>query len=151
MESPKLDQLFEQYSQERSHSLSKNEFATLLKLMPALLVATSDGIMDSREWTMVDKMTKMMGDELIPDDVENAVEKEQQLMRSFRDEADYIMKSASKWREPIMAALKEVLAEDKRSKEFVNESMWLFAGTSAGLSKEEEDKIDEIAAQLNLN
>ena len=147
----KLDELFKDYSAQRTHNLSKDQFGAILKLIPALLVATSDGVMDSREWVLVDKLTRMMGDELIPDDVENVVEKEEQLMRSIRDEIGYIMRTISTWQEAIIQAVKEEIKDTERDQEFVEEAMFMFARTSADTSEEEEEKIDDLCAQLGIS
>jgi len=146
----KLDELFKDYGTKRSHNLSKDQFGSILKLIPALLVATSDGVMDSREWVLVDKLTRMMGDELIPDDVENVVEKEEQLMRSIRDEIGYIMRTISTWQEAIIQAVKEEIKDTERDREFVEEAMFMFARTSADYSEDEEEKIDELCGQLGI-
>lgn len=150
MESQTLDNLFSQYSQERDHSLSKQQFAALLKLVPALMVASSDGL-DSREKSLVNKLTKMMGDELIPDDVEGVLDKEEVLMKNLQEELNYILKNISRLRPQIIAALKDQLAEDEKSKDFVSEAMYLFAGASSGFSKEEEKTIDDITEELGIN
>ena len=147
----KLDELFKDYGTKRSHNLSKDQFGSILKLIPALLVATSDGVMDSREWVLVDKLTRMMGDELIPDDVENVVEKEELLMRSIRDEIGYIMRTISTWQEAIIQAVKEEIKDTVRDQEFVEEAMFMFARTSADYSDEEEEKIDELCGQLGIS
>ena len=146
-----LDQLFKDYSAQRTHTLTKEQFAAILKLIPALLVATSDGVMDSREWVLVDKLTRMMGDELIPDDVENVVEKEDELMRAIRDEIGFIMRTISNWQEGIIQSVKELIKDSERDQEFVEEAMFMFARTSADYSEEEEEKIDQLCDQLGIS
>jgi len=147
----KIDELFKEYGAQRTHNLSKDQFGSILKLIPALLVATSDGVMDSREWVLVDKLTRMMGDELIPDDVENVVEKEEVLMRSIRDEIGFIMRTISKWEEAIIQSLKEEIKDSVRDQEFVEEAMFMFARTSADYSEDEEEKIDQLCDQLGIS
>jgi hypothetical protein len=92
----------------------------------------------------------MMGDELIPDNVEGVVEKEEKLMKDIRTELQFIMKNISAWREKILDALAENIKNDKKQKEFVGEVMHLFASTSGGYSTEEEKKIDEMYTRLSL-
>jgi hypothetical protein len=106
--------------------------------------------MDSRELGLVNKFAGMMGDELIPDNVEGVVEKEEKLMKDIRTELQFIMKNISAWREKILDALAENIKNDKKQKEFVGEVMHLFASTSGGYSTEEEKKIDEMYTRLSL-
>jgi len=146
----KIEELFNEYSSVRSHQLTQDQFATVLSLIPALIVATSDGVMDSKEWTLVNKLAKMLGDELIPDDIEGVIEKEEALMKVIRDEVGYIMRNISKWEEKVMDALKEHVADNTKSKEFISETMHLFAATSSGFSKQEEEKIDSLTETLGL-
>jgi tellurite resistance protein len=147
---PKVDELFKEYGAARKHDLSNDQFTAILKIVPGLLIASSDGVMDSKELNLVNKFSKMMGDELIPDDVEGATEKEEKLMKDIRSELQFIMKNTSTWKEKILDALSENIQGDKKQKEFVGEIMHMFASTSGGYSKEEEKKIDEMYARLSL-
>ncbi|HEX9650560.1 MAG TPA: hypothetical protein VGA21_08365 [Cyclobacteriaceae bacterium] len=146
----KVDELFSEYSSSRAHDLNVDQFTAILKLVPGLIIATSDGVMDSRELGLVNKFAGMMGDELIPDNVEGVVEKEEKLMKDIRTELQFIMKNISAWREKILDALAENIKNDKKQKEFVGEVMHLFASTSGGYSTEEEKKIDEMYTRLSL-
>lgn len=146
----KLDELFNDYSTARQHELSQDQFAAILQLVPGLMVASSDGVMDSKELSLVSKFSRMMGDELIPDDVEGVVEKEEKLMKDIQAELQFILKHISQWRDKILDALAEMIKDDKRKKEFVGEAMHLFASTSGGLSPEEEKHIDELYERLGI-
>jgi len=146
----KLNDLFQEYSSERQHELTEDQFAAILQLVPGLMIASSDGVMDSKELSLVSKFSKMMGDELIPDDVEGVTEKEEKLMNDIRAELQFILKHKSKWGDKILDALKETIADDKRKKEFVGEAMHLFASTSGGLSSDEEKHIDALYEKLGL-
>ena len=146
----KVDELFSEYSSSRANDLNVEQFTAILKLVPGLIIASSDGVMDSRELNLVNKFAGMMGDELIPDNVEGVVEKEEKLMKDIRTELQFIMKNISQWREKILDALAENIKNDKKQKEFVGEVMHLFASTSGGYSSEEEKKIDEMYERLSL-
>lgn len=146
----KIDELFSEYSAEKPTDLNVTQFLAVLKLVPGLLIASSDGVMDSKEIALVKKFAGLMGDELIPDDVEGVVEKEEKLMNDIKDELHYIMKHISTWKEKILDALAESIADDKKQKEFVGEVMHMFASTSGGYSREEEQKIDEMYDRLSL-
>lgn len=145
-----MNELFQEYSSERTHELTEDQFAAIIQLVPGLLIAASDGVMDSRELGLVSKFSKMMGDELIPDDVEGVVEKEEKLMNEIRNELQFILKHKSKWGDKILDALKEAIKDDKRKKEFVGEAMHLFASASGGLSSDEEKHIDQLYDRLGL-
>ena len=146
----KLDTLFDKYQAERSSELNVNQFGAMLRMVPGLLVATSDGVMDTKEWVLVDKMARMMGDELIPDDVDDVVAKEEALITTMKEEIRFLMLNVSDWRDEIMEALKDDISGDKKAKDFVGQAMYLFAGTSSGLSYEEERKIDELHDMLEI-
>lgn len=146
----KVDDLFSEYSAEKPNDLTVDQFAAILKLVPGLLIASSDGVMDAKEIALVKKFASMMGDELIPDDVEGVVEKEEKLMSDISAELQYIMKHISTWKEKILDAITENIQEDKKQKEFVGEVMHMFASTSGGYSREEEKKIDEMYERLKL-
>ena len=145
-----IDQLFQEYSAERQHELTQEQFSAVLKLVPGLLVASSDGVLDPRELILINKFAKMMGDELIPDDVEGVAEKEEKLMNDIANELQYMVKNISKWEEKILDALAENIKGDKRQIEFVAEAMQLLASTSGGLSAGEEKRIDELYDRLGL-
>ena len=146
----KLDDLFEEYTGVREHRLTKEQFATVVSLIPGLMVATSDGVIDSREWSLVDRMSGMLGDEFIPDDVDDVIAKEEALMKEIKREIGFIVKNLSDWDAKILDALKEHLASNQKAKDFVGSAMHLFASTSSGYDIDEERKIDDLYDKLGL-
>ena len=146
----KLDDLFEEYTKAREHKLTKEQFATVIGLIPGLMVATSDGVLDSREWSLVDRMSGMLGDEFIPDDVDDVVAKEEALMKEIKREIGFIVKHLSDWEAKILDALKEHIAGNQKTKDFVGSAMHLFASTSSGYDIDEERKIDDLYDRLGL-
>ncbi len=149
-EMSKLDDLFEEYTRVREHKLTKEQFATVISLIPGLMVATSDGVIDSREWSLVDRMSGMLGDEFIPDDVDDVVAKEEALMKEIKREIGFIVKHLSEWDVKILDALKEYLVSNEKAKDFVGSAMHLFASTSSGYDIDEERKIDDLYDKLGM-
>ncbi len=146
----KVDQLFDSYSQSRDHNLTKEQFVSVISMVPALLVANSDGVLDTKEMMLVGKLSAMLGDEFIPDDVENVDEKEKEMMNAIKAELQHILRNASSLENDILDALKEHGASNPKSKEFMEHAMHLFAGASGGYSSDEEKKMDELYDRLGL-
>lgn len=143
-----MDQLFEEYTKVRNLELNKEQFIYLINLFPALLVVLSDGIVDREEWGTVKRLAKIMGDEFATEDL--GEEKEENLMLIYKSEFRYLLKEREKWEEKILTALKEYFTENEQSKDFVMETMYLFAQASDGISEEEDETIMFLTEKLGL-
>jgi predicted glycosyl hydrolase (DUF1957 family) len=143
-----IDQLFEEYSKERKLELNKEQFIYLITLFPALLVVLSDGIVDREEWVTVKRLAKIMGDEFASEDL--GEEKEENLMLIYKGEFRHLLKAREQWEKKILSALKEYFTENQQSKEFVMETMYLFAHASDGVSEEEDETIMHLTEKLGL-
>ncbi len=144
-----IDKLYSEYSKERNIKLNKEQFVYLINLYPALRVALSDGILDKEEWITVKRLAKILGDEFASEDF--GEEKEENLMLIYKAEFRYLIKNLEEWEPRFLNALKDYFKENEPSKEFVLETMYLFAHASDGLSKEEESTIDYLTSQLGLD
>lgn len=144
----KIDQLFKEYTQERFIKLNKEQFVYIVNLFPALRVVMSDGIVDQEEWITVKRLAKILGDEFASDDL--GEEKEENLMLIYRAEFRHLIKNLDKWQDKFLAALKDYFNENEPSKEFVVETMYLFASASDGVSEEENEVIEYLTKELGL-
>lgn len=135
----RLDSLYTEYTQKRNLDINKEQFIYLVNLMPVCLVAMSDGIMDSDEWATVKSLTKILGEEFATEDL--GTEKEENLMLIYRGEMRYLIKHRDEWQDKFMGALKQYFFENESSKEFVEETIELFA---------EDEGAEEIKTALGI-
>lgn len=143
-----LDQLYKDYTQMRDIKLNKEQFVYVVNLFPAFRVVMSDGIMDTEEWVTVKRLAKILGDEFASDDL--GEEKEENLMLIYRAEFRYLIKNLDEWQDKFLAALKYYFEQNNTAKEFVLETMYLFASASDGVSEVENEMIQKLTKELAL-
>ncbi len=144
-----INQLFEEYSNKRNIKLNKEQFVYLVNLFPALRVALSDGLVDDDEWVTVKRLAKILGDEFASEDL--GQEKEENLMLIYKSEFRYLIKNLDEWEDKFLIALKDYFKENEASKEFVIETMYLFANASDGISDEEIKNINILTDRLGID
>ncbi|GAB3342855.1 hypothetical protein GCM10027429_32950 [Marivirga atlantica] len=144
----KMEELHKEYITERFISLNNEQFIYIVNLFPALRVVLSDGIVDQDEWVTVKRLAKILGDEFATDDL--GEEKEENLMLIYKSEFRYLIKNLDQWQDKFLAALKEYFEKNEASKEFVLETMYLFAHASDGVSADENEVIDYLTKELGL-
>lgn len=143
-----IDDLYDEYSKERFLELNREQFVYLVNLFPALLVVFSDGIVDHEEWITVKRLAKILGDQFASEDL--GQEKEENLMLIYKGEFRYLLRHLDQWKDKFLDALREYFKINDSSKEFVMETMYLFANASEGISEEEDDTIIELTEKLGL-
>lgn len=143
-----IDQLYKDYTQKRDITLNKEQFVYLVNLFPAFRVVMSDGIMDTEEWLTVKRLAKILGDEFATDDF--GQEKEENLMLVYRAEFRHLIRNLEEWQDRFLEALKDYFGTNKTSKEFVVETMYLFASASDGVSSAENEVIQQLTQELGL-
>ncbi|WP_258102605.1 hypothetical protein [Marinoscillum sp. MHG1-6] len=140
--------LFEEYKKVRNIDLSLDQFTYLLNLYPSLIVCMSDGVLDKEEWDGVNKLAKGLTlnfcDDLTPDESDR-------MEQRFKNEFLYLLENIEKWKKKFLNALKSHIEDSEMDKEFVLESMYLFANAADGISDVEQDAINELADRLALN
>ena len=142
------ESLYQDYLSERSIELNPEQFSYVINLFPALLVVLSDGIVDGGEWAIVNKLASIIGTEFELDEEGRNIE--EQLTNTYRNEFKYLLENWEKWEKRFLQALKEQFENNDNSKEFVIETMNLFANASEGISTKERETIDYISRELNL-
>jgi len=139
--------LHQEYIKERFLEMSEQQFASFLAFFPTLLVAASDGIVDREEWQYCKKLASGLGHSYKEGDSEEAAEN---LTLLYRGEFRYLIKNLDDWEEKFLTTLNAYLSENEHAKEFVSETLYLFAEASSGVSQEEMDKINYLEKTLDL-
>ena len=142
------DSLYHQYTQERTIELSEEQFQSFIAFFPALLVAASDGIVDSEEWLYCKKLAGGLGASYAEGEHEEASEN---LSLVYKAEFRYLLKNLDQWREPFLDAVKAYLSQHDYAKKFVSETIYLFADASDGVSQDEMDMINMLEKRLELH
>ncbi|MEO9474329.1 MAG: hypothetical protein ABJG41_02310 [Cyclobacteriaceae bacterium] len=145
---PQAELLFDEYKKVRNIDLTLAQFTYLLNLYPSLIVCMSDGVLDKEEWEGVDKLAKGLTLNF-SDDLSS--EETSRMEQKFRTEFMYLLENIEKWQKKFLNALKSHIQDSKLDKEFVLESMYLFANAADGISDVEQEAIDMLADRLALN
>ena len=142
------EQLLEEYQKSRSVNLSLDQFLYMLNLYPSLIVCMCDGVLDKEEWDGVLRLAKGLaleyGDGMNDEEMER-------LEQSFRTEFRYLLDNIEKWQKKFLNALKNHIGNNKADKEFVLESMYLFANAADGISEVEQETIQMLSERLALD
>ena len=109
----------------------------------------SDGIVDTEEWHTVKKLAHILGGEFATEEL--GEDKEENLTLIYKNEFRYLLKNRSVWEDRILGALKDYFQQNDSSKEFVVETMHLFANSSDGISVVENETIDKLTKELGLD
>ena len=139
--------LYQEYLNYRKTDLKKDQFIYILNLFPSLLVCMSDGVLDKEEWDGVMRIADGMAEECAI----SAIGKEKEsLSQIFKEEFKYLLENFERWKMKFLNTLKSYLDKHKEEKEFVLETMYLFANASEGISDVEKETIDELSEKLLL-
>lgn len=144
-----MDDLYTEYTQVRFLDINKEQFIYIAHLLPSCLIVMSDGLLDREEWVTLKRLSKILGDEFATEDL-GLEEKEENLMLIYKAEIRYLLKSREKWEAKFIAALRDYLANNKASKEFLNETMELFASQEQDHDKAEYRTYKRLKEELNL-
>ena len=139
--------LYQEYLNYRKTDLTKDQFIYILNLFPSLLVCMSDGVLDKEEWDGVMRIADGMAEEYAITAIGN--EKES-LSQNFKEEFKYLLENFERWKMKFLNTLKSYLNKHTEEKEFVLETMYLFANASEGISDVEKETIDELSEKLLL-
>ena len=142
-----IESLLQEYQRIRRVEINRDLFVYILKLYPALLVCMSDGKLDDEEWDSVMKLARGLAEEyseLIP-----GADKEK-IAQNFRTEFRYLLENVERWQKKFLSALRGYIEDSRDDKEFIMESMYLFANAADGISMEEQQAINNLADRLDL-
>lgn len=141
------EQLLEEYKRVRNAGFTLNQFYYVLKLFPSLIVCMCDGVLEKEEWDSILVTAKGLALEYGDDLDEAALET---LEKSFRTEFRYLLDNIDKWQKKYLNALKNHIHNSKVDKEFVLESMYLFANAKGVISQVKKETIDRLSKRLQL-
>ncbi len=145
---PQIEKLFKEYKRIRPVKIDIQQFTYLVNLFPAMLVVMSDDVLDATEWEAVKSLARAMAQSLPEERLEP--EEQEGLERVFITEFRYLLDNTERWRSKFLNALSNIVNENNQSKEFVLETMYLFANASDGISVEEQTAINDLSRRLNL-
>ena len=145
---PQIEKLFKEYKRIRPVKIDIQQFTYLVNLFPAMLVVMSDDVLDATEWEAVKSLARAMAQSLPEERLEP--EEQEGLERVFITEFRYLLDNTERWRSKFLNALSDIVNENNQSKEFVLETMYLFANASDGISVEEQTAINDLSRRLNL-
>lgn len=145
---PQIEKLFKEYRRIRPVKMDVEQFTYLVNLFPAMLVVMADDVLDTTEWDAVKSLAKALAQSL----QEEVLEPEEQegMERVFVTEFRYLLDNTDRWKSKMLNALADYVKSDDQNKEFILESMYLFANASDGISIEEQQSINELSRRLNL-
>lgn len=139
--------LFEEYKKVRRVEFSLPQFTYLLNLFPSLIVCMCDGVLDKEEWEGVDRLISSLSLEFSEGMSE---EDKQRLEDAYRTEFRYLLDNIEKWQKKFLNALKNHIQDSRNDKEFVLETMYLFANAADGISEIEQETIEMLSDRLAL-
>lgn len=142
------EKLFTEYKKTRSANISMEEFEYILSLFPSLMICMCDGKLDPEEWDAVLQLADGMAEEFYND--QGTTGDKTALAMNFRTEFRYLLENLAKWEKKFLNVLKDHIKNDRTSKEFVLETMYLFANAADGISDVEQETIDELSKRLQL-
>ncbi len=145
---PTVVELFEQYREERSLDIQINHFSYLLSLYPALIVCSADQSVDDVEWLRLEQSSEIIAETLEIED--SGVFSKEDIALMLKNELRYLMSNQEKWKTNFLYALKMEIG-NSIEKEFVLESIYLFANSSEGISENEQTEIDNLITYLDLD
>jgi hypothetical protein len=138
--------LFEVYQKNRATHFSLEQFRILLRLFPSLLVCMSDGKFDEEE---KNGMRQNIQSNLLSFEHLDKTRLDQ-LTNEIFDEMIYLSKESAQWKDHFLTAVRYELINDPEDKEFILESLYLFANINEGICIEEQLLIDELVNELHL-
>jgi hypothetical protein len=141
-----VQKLFIQYAEIHPTKLNVSQFSLLLKLFPSLIVCMSDGRLDPGEkegllknlYTMTFSFEELTGKEQID------------LYKNFVSDVFYQLNHLDELKHSFLETIKVDLLEHPADKEFIYESLYLFANINKGISIEEQLTIDLLVNDLRL-
>ena len=143
------EQLYTEYTNARFLDINKEQFAYLLHLLPGCLIVMSDGLLDREEWVTLKRLSKILGNEFASEDLGD-IEKEENLMLIYKGEIRYLLKHRDQWEDKFLTALKQYLRLNVTSRQFVKETMDLFAGPEQNPKEEELKAYNRLLDRLEL-
>ncbi len=145
---PTIDELYENYTQQREVRLSLEQFTLFAIFFPALLVILSDGNLDSEERLHLERLARSLAHAFSEDGL--GTKRIEELQTIFSQEFEYLIEHIEEWKEIFLQALNQHLKNFPESKETVLDTLHLFAETSEDVDEAEGDMIRYLSEKLDL-
>lgn len=143
-----IEELFDDYSRERSLDISLEQFTMFAIFFPSLLVILSDGTLDSEEDLHLKKLSENLANTFMADGL--GVKRVEELKEIFVREFEYLIQKIDDWKDAYLTALKNHLKNYPESKETVLDVLHFFAETSEDVDDAENDMIKFLIGRLEL-
>ncbi len=145
----KVNRLYREYIKRRGLPLSKEQFSSFMAFYPSLLVVACDGIVDKEEWMYCKKLASGLGTTFANDSV-NTTTSAKKLTYIYQNEFKYLLKNLDEWRDKFLGALREHISTNDDAKDFVHETVFIFADASNGISAIEDQTISYVFNELDM-
>lgn len=140
--------LYEEYTEHRKLNISFEQFTFLVTYYPVLLIVSTDGKVDIKEWNYLKKRS----DDLV--DLQFASYADEEYMMDMKkllqDEFKYLLMNFDTWERKFIKTLKNYLKEKPELKHPLLESFYLFASVSEGICEKEEIMIEHLRKELDI-
>jgi uncharacterized tellurite resistance protein B-like protein len=143
-----LEDLYEEYIDSRKLRITFSQFTHMVHFYPILLIISTDGKVDEKEWKYVQMLSNNLGD-LYHTDIKDA-ELLNDLKEMYLNEFKYLLMNFDTWERKFMKTLRQHLAENPEKKEEVLQAMYLFASVSDGIHEKEEIMIEHVTKELGI-
>ncbi len=143
-----LEDLYEEYIESRKLRISFSQFTHIVHFYPILLIISTDGKVDDKEWKYVQKLSNNLGD-LYLKDITDA-ELLSDLKAMYLNEFKYLLMHFDTWERKFMKTLRNYLVQSPEKKEEILQAVYLFASVSDGIHEKEEVMIEHVKKELGI-
>ncbi len=143
-----FNDLYEEYTEVRKLNLNTEQFTAFVTYYPALLVAKTDGVVDEKEWSLIQDLSNRIVNDTLPQNADK--EQIKDYKKLFYSEFHYLIENLDQWDRKFMKALQQLLAEQPKHVETVAEVLYLLAKSSNGVCEKENTMIEYLRAELKI-
>jgi hypothetical protein len=143
-----LENLYEEYTDFRKLRISLNQFTHIVHFYPVLLIISTDGKVDEKEWKYVQHLSDSLGDLYLQDITDPELLSD--LKALYLNEFKFLLMNFDTWERKFIKTLRQYLAENPEKKEEILQTMYLFANVSDGVHEKEEIMIEHVKKELGI-
>jgi hypothetical protein len=144
-----LESLYEEYTQARKIDFTFEQFTALATFFPALLVISTDGEVDEREWNYVDSLCYNLCDGFTQNGL--SLQELKDLKKQFKREIHYLQENFDTWERKFTKALKNYLTNHQDFKVTILEKIYQSASVSEGVCEKEKIMIEYLMQELGID
>jgi hypothetical protein len=143
-----IEGLHTAYIKARGIRLTVEQFTFLVEFFPAILVTLSDGFIDQKEKSYLDRLAQNLSHSFQEEGL--GVKQISELQVLFKQEFEYLTQNLDTWQESYLNALQHHLEQYPENKEAIRDTILLFAQTSQDINEAETNMVDFLTQKLNL-